>query len=463
MAIIKYEGNLGKFSYDTEEYVIPGDDDGIRYIGKSNKPTYLEGCINYSWMFFNRKDLKYLNLEGWDTTNVQYMNSMFKDCSILEEIIGIENWNFSNLIYPNNMFTGCDILTLKKRLSFEIIEYNGPLGKFTYDTREYKIDNNIFYIGNSEQPSYLEGCIDYSYMFFLRADLEILDLSHWDMSKVKSIKRMFGGCINLKEIKGLKDCNLDNVIHIDGLFENCNKSLISDYSEWYNILTKVVESESLYDIENISKIDRANKFIPPSIISIGDIVSILYMYNNAINIYDYIVLDRELVYKYNKHSTIVKIIAIHPNRGILVEPLTNITDFKNIESFYIDKSNIYLYDIDMRINNISNIKELITCLKSLQGKEFIDLHIIKDVDITYKLSNVVLDENNNCLTLQATTDMPLVSINNILEFIEVTNNGYIKDDIKIYIEVFGLPREELLCSKIIDNEIHLYGNQKNII
>lgn len=106
----RYKGELGKFTYDKREYKYNSDSGFMYYIGKSEKPSYLKGCINYSFLFASRRDLEVIDLSGWDITNVKYMLCMFAGCSNLKKIIGIENWDTSNTIDATSMYFGCPLL-----------------------------------------------------------------------------------------------------------------------------------------------------------------------------------------------------------------------------------------------------------------------------------------------------------------------------------------------------------------
>lgn len=101
----KYKGKLGKFTYDKREYLI--NDGCLEYIGKSNKPSYLNGCVDCSYMFAFRKDLEVIDLSGWDLSNIIRTNSMFSNCINLKEIIGIEKLDLSNVEDAAYMYWMC--------------------------------------------------------------------------------------------------------------------------------------------------------------------------------------------------------------------------------------------------------------------------------------------------------------------------------------------------------------------
>ena len=93
-------------------------------------------------MFNDCRDLEYLDLSNFDTSNITDMNSMFLACSKLKEIKGINNFNTSKVTKMIMTFAGC-------------------------------------------------------------SSLEYLDLSNFDTSNVTTMEFMFNGCSNLKEIKGI--------------------------------------------------------------------------------------------------------------------------------------------------------------------------------------------------------------------------------------------------------------------
>ena len=63
-----------------------------------------------SSIFDELYEMEVVNIFGWDTSNVIYMNDMFAECTKLKKIVGIENLDVSKLRCANAMFYGCQNL-----------------------------------------------------------------------------------------------------------------------------------------------------------------------------------------------------------------------------------------------------------------------------------------------------------------------------------------------------------------
>ena len=295
----KYKGVLGDFIYDTTEYELCldssyseiGDRDYIKYIGRSNKPTQLVGCINYRYTFENRIE-KSFDLSDWDMSEVVNTYRMFFNCNNLKDISSFK-WDVSKLRNADKMFFMCNlkdisILSTWKPTSLEgmnnmfnckrlkdisPIEKWGNYIPYTYQTditgmfsggrikdaspmENWKLDmisdngkirvfgdstelgykrvgDQYRYIGKSTKPIQPLGITNYSHMFYNRWDLEFLDLSHWDMSKATNIEFMFADCNNMINLSSLKDWNTSNIKYANGVFLNCrNLKDISFVTNW---------------------------------------------------------------------------------------------------------------------------------------------------------------------------------------------------------------------------------------
>ena len=76
-------------------------------------------------------------------------------------------------------------------------------------------------------------------------DLEYLDLSNFDTSKVNDMEGMFNHCRKLKEIKGLEKFITNNVINMRAMFQYCKEI---EYLDLTNFDTsKVEDMEAMFN------------------------------------------------------------------------------------------------------------------------------------------------------------------------------------------------------------------------
>ena len=114
--------------------------------------------------------MEVVDISGWDTSNVIYMNDMFAECEDIKKIIGIENLDVSKLQCANAMFYGCQ-------------------------------------------------------------NLVELDLTNWNPMSLQRASYMFYNCSNLKIIKNIENWQLPNIKNVRQMFDKCDK-LDVDLSNW---------------------------------------------------------------------------------------------------------------------------------------------------------------------------------------------------------------------------------------
>jgi len=173
-------------------------------------------------MFSQLENLKYVNVTGWDVSNVENMSCMFYDCSELVKVEGIETWKTKSVKDVIDMFANCyalESLNLKNWDSSNIERMSEMFWKCTSLKR---IDNISNWTINSTSLSGL----------FLHCEsLEVLDLSNWTFKvELYDIGRMFMGCKNLKKIEGIHDWPVQNAL-TGGIFDDCYN--LSYYPRWY--------------------------------------------------------------------------------------------------------------------------------------------------------------------------------------------------------------------------------------
>ena len=135
--------------------------------------------------------LKIINIEKWDTSNVTTMEYMFNGCNELQSL-DLTNFNTSKCTNFHNMFGGCCTLT-----TLDVSHFNTS-----------KVTNMTWMFQKTYSLKELKG------------------FESWDLSQVKNISCMF---INtgLNEIKFPR---ADNILTIESTFQNCTNLVTVDLS-----------------------------------------------------------------------------------------------------------------------------------------------------------------------------------------------------------------------------------------
>ena len=114
-------------------------------------------------VFARLSKVEVIDISGWNTSNVTFMDEMFRKCVKLKNIIGIENLDVSKLENANSMFYMCENL-----IELDLTNWN-PIS-----------------LQNSRQ------------MFFNCSNLKIIkNIENWQIPNIKCVRYMFSGCTKL--------------------------------------------------------------------------------------------------------------------------------------------------------------------------------------------------------------------------------------------------------------------------
>ena len=168
-----------------------------------------------SYLFDSCDSLISVDLSNFDSCKVNNFECMFSKCHKLKEIKGLEKLNTSNALNMSKMFQAC------KELQY--------LDLSNFDTS--KVTNMYYIFGGCNKLKVIKGLENLNTsnvtnmydMFGTCYELESLDLSNFDTSKVNNMSLMFDECIKLKEIKGLENFNTTNVIDMSAMFQDCKE------------------------------------------------------------------------------------------------------------------------------------------------------------------------------------------------------------------------------------------------
>ena len=114
--------------------------------------------VNMNIGIFEGTEFEYIDISGWDVSNVKDMSFMFYNCQQLKSIVDLSNWNISKVEDIRYMFYDCENLKSVGNLS-------------RWDLHNV---NNITYV--------------FCYCEKLKS---VGDLSKWDVSNVEDMRYMF--------------------------------------------------------------------------------------------------------------------------------------------------------------------------------------------------------------------------------------------------------------------------------
>ena len=193
--------NLCKILYNNKEYaltskfVIHSNEDNILKI----KLKGINNITNLNSMFEGCSQLSNLsNLSSLDTTFVIRMGSVFKNCKCLE-LPDISNWNTSNVEFMFSVFEGCSSLKSLPDIS-------------NWNTSNVRV---------------------MSLMFSDCSSLKSLpDISNWNTSSVGIFNYMFKGCSSLKSLPDISKWDINFGLNcknvnggLTGMFDGCPETL----------------------------------------------------------------------------------------------------------------------------------------------------------------------------------------------------------------------------------------------
>ena len=207
-ATIKVLGWLEPLSSDTGKYVL--------YVASVDKIYLSTGGV----LFCGWQNLKTINFNNIDTSQVTNMSDMFSGCRSLTNL-DVSNFDTSSVTNMKGMFVSCESLT--------------NLDVSNFDTSRVTTMNSMFYYCKS---------------------LTNLDVSNFDTSQVTNMSDMFSGC---RSLTNLDVSNLDTsqVTNMSDMFSGCRSLTNLDVS---NLDTSQVTdmSDMFYQCKNLKILNMSN-------------------------------------------------------------------------------------------------------------------------------------------------------------------------------------------------------------
>ena len=201
--------------------------------------------------FCDCSNLYSIDLSELDSSNISNMRSMFHKCERLREIKGINKLNTSNVHDISRMFQFSEELEYLDLSNFDTSKVIGMGFMFNHckKLKEIKGLKKFNTCNVCDMRAIFQECNEIKY----------LDLSNFNTLKVSDMSYMFNRCFNLREIKGLSKFNTSEVILIEKMFNDCQELEYLDLSSFDT--SNVVNMEFMFrGCQKLKEIKGINNF-----------------------------------------------------------------------------------------------------------------------------------------------------------------------------------------------------------
>ena len=394
---------------------------------------------NMGFMFMG-SSFKSLNIGNIDTSNVVYMNNMFGGMKQLTNI-NLNGFNTSNVGTMEQMFTGCSSLEHLDLSSFDtskVTNMYNMFGNMKSIKNVGKSSNNDLILGENFKTS---NVTKMGYMFDSMDNLNTLDVSGWDLSKLNAKDNNYSPVLRTNAVRiianGIKlpdnsgslfldnkrlqvleilDVDTSNVTDMSYMFKGCNSLTTLDVSS-FNTSNVTDMSHMFYNCSSLKTLDLSN-FDTSNVTNIKDMfywafdIKTIFVSNkwdlsnigsNQSIFYDNINLIGSSGTKYNnsyRYKNYAKIDEVN-NPGVLSAKFSILSNKYDISSniIYGDINDVNLDDFIVENVNIAiednyiNFYYFDKLVKSIEVKSYTYYNNIPNISIE-------LESNNNTITLK---------------------------------------------------------------
>lgn len=182
-------------------------------------------------------------LNDIDVSNITDFSYLFYN--LTSEYIDISNWNMENALTTYSMFNNC--------ISVRTIELPNTIKNVQNINCMFSYCKALNIISGIEDMnvSNVEFAIE---AFENCRSLKHINISNWDVQKMKDMSYMFYNCINLETIGDISNWELNSIKDISSIFQNCTKLHdIGDLNKWNRYISKVNKLLCLYKCSNVKK------------------------------------------------------------------------------------------------------------------------------------------------------------------------------------------------------------------
>ena len=165
----------------------------------------VSNCEDFSYMFYNCKNIKNLDLSNWELSTTCHhieMFGMFCECENLEMVEGLDNWNTKKVSRISRMFYQCHNLK-------EIYINTWDTSFMSQFEAVFSECENLTTIGDISRWD-TTNVFWMSEMFYKCKSLKSIgDISNWKITRLSDISYMFYECSSLTGLGDLNKWNID--------------------------------------------------------------------------------------------------------------------------------------------------------------------------------------------------------------------------------------------------------------
>ena len=210
--------------------------ESMNFLGKTIKFNGFDtsNVTDMGSMFSRCRNITSLDLSGWDVSNVTDMFDMFGGCISLTSL-DLSGWNTSKVTDMTKMFSSCRSLTSLNLSGLNTSNVTSMVYMFNWCDSLTSLNLSSFVTSSvTSMASMFNGC----------SRLTSLDLSSWDVSKVTNMVGMFDGCSGLTELN-VSSWDVSKVTGMASMFNGCSRLTSLDLSSW-SVVPPNTNMESMF-------------------------------------------------------------------------------------------------------------------------------------------------------------------------------------------------------------------------
>ena len=209
------------------------NDGTVMKVSTQIKGMKVQAPKDSGYMFYNRNNVKTIDLTNLDTVSVTSMSGLFQDCSGLTTL-DLSSLDTQNVTDMSCMFYKCSGLTALDLSSLDTQNVTSMSGLFQYCSSLTALDLSTL---NTQKVTSMNS------MFYECSGLTALDLSSFDTQKVMDMDSMFYLCGNLASLTtGQNFKFVGTNYRLDGTWQNTADETFNGNSGTANFPSNIADT-----------------------------------------------------------------------------------------------------------------------------------------------------------------------------------------------------------------------------